>query len=172
MLISTPPAVVRPAAKAIPDVVTLFPEALKRMRSFDPPAFAKAQVYEADGVVAAKHGTTTAAGVVQWSFVFFTDNNTDPSATLSYGPAPKGFGRIVTSTSPFLEDVQITKVPKLSLAQAVARLDATKHTGAFDAVTLRNPLGPKATDPYYIFSFVAGPPIAVDVDTGQVLNFS
>jgi hypothetical protein len=126
-------------------------------------------VLEADGITKGGRGTRSASGVVAWRFVFQnpTGGNGIFSATLSYGPAPKGFGRVRGYRTPFLDDVVIRRAPRMTLAAAVRRLRRAGHTGRFYNVTLRNPLGPRVTNPLYIFAF-ARRFVGVDTVTGRV----
>lgn len=162
------------AARAIPDVTTLFTQAVKIVRGTHRPALAKAVVLEADGLTRGGtcnptgcfggRGVTSAAGIVGWRFVF----NNQPtrtqirSATLFYGPAPKRFGRVTTYRQPFLDDVNIAKVPRMTLRQAVGIVQRAGYRKPFFNVTLRNPLGPRRLHPLYIFGFASG---FVGVDT-------
>ena len=99
-----------------------------------------------------------ASGVVGWRLVF--DNQSShsrfASATVAYGPAPKAFGKVNGNPSPFLEDVVIAKAPRMTLSRAVTLLRRARYSMPFFNVTLRNPLGPKASKPLYIFGFANG----------------
>jgi hypothetical protein len=55
----------------------------------------------------------------------------------------------------------------MTLAQAVTRLRAAGYRQGFNAVTLRNPLGPKRSNPLYIFT-VSTKFVAVNTVTGKV----
>ena len=160
-------------------MTTLFQRAVKLVRATQRPRFAKAVVLEADGITRGGgcnlhgcfggRGVTTAAGVVAWRFVFNNQatRQTIRSATIYYGPAPKRFGRLTGYAAPFLDDVDIPKVPRMTLAQAVALVRRAGHRGKFFNVTLRNPLGPKRLNPMYIFGF-AGSFVGVDIVTKKV----
>lgn len=169
------------AAASIPDVTTLFGRAVTIIHATSRPTYAHAVVLEADGITRGGHcsplgcssgaGTRTAAGVVSWRFVF--DNQSTPysqyrSATLTYGPRPKAFGKVSGSPEPFLEDVVIAHAPRMTLSQAVALLRRAGHRAAFFNVTLRNPLGPKSSHPLYIFGYAHNAYVAVDTVTRKV----
>lgn len=156
--------------RSIPDVRQLFGHAVSRVRAAENGAFARAVIYEADGATTGGRGVTGAAGIVSWQFVL--DNPTPSSpylyATIDYGPAPKGFGAVSGHRMPYLEDVTIPTAPRMSLTRAVTLLRHAGYRGAFDGVTLRNPLGPKRTDPFYFFGMSSGGYVSVDVVTGRV----
>lgn len=171
-------------ASAIPDITVLFGRAVKTVQNTRPPTFARAVVLEADGITrggvctpmgcSGGRGTTTASGVVSWRFVF----NNQPSrsrfrsATITYGPPPRGFGAVKGFVSPFVEDVVIPRAPRLTLTQAVALLRRAGHRDPFFNVTLRNPLGPRKSNPLYIFGFAGNEYIAVNTVTKQVRPFA
>jgi hypothetical protein len=172
------------SAKPIPDVTVLFGRAVKIVRGTNPPTFSTATMLEADGLTrggrcsalncSGGSGTTSASGIVLWRFVL--DNQASGSrfatATLIYGPAPKGFGKVTGITSPFVEDAQIPKAPRMTLTQAVARLRKAGYRKPFFNVTLRNPLGPKPSKPLYIFGFAGGRFVAVNTVTNKVAPLS
>jgi hypothetical protein len=151
------------ARKPIPDVTVLIPRAVAKVRATDRPTFAGAQLFEADGMTPGGRCTPmgcsggravrTAAGIIEWRFVFGVTHSRFESATLFYGPAPKRFGRVTGFKAPFTEDVVITRAPRMSLAQAVALLRRAGYHQAFFNVSLRNPLGPRRSNPLYIFGF-------------------
>jgi hypothetical protein len=155
--------------RAIPDVQKLFRSAVAQVRAADHGVFARAVVFEADGSTRGGGLVHGAAGVLSWQFVL--DNPTPNSpyayATIPYGPSPKGFGAVAGHHLPYLEDVPITRAPVVSLASAVILLQRAGYRGGFSSVTMRNPLGPKATDAYYFFGTRHGY-VTVDVVTGKV----
>ena len=164
-----PPRVPAPAAAArplLPDITVLFAEAVKRVQATR--AFDKAIVYEADGT-ARKGGSTSASGIARWQFVFdnYASRSRFKSATISYGPSPRRFGPVKGSTQPFLEDVQISKAPRMTLPEAVKLLHTAGYGARFFTVTLRDPLGPQRTAPLYIFGF-RHRYVAVNTRTKQV----
>jgi hypothetical protein len=156
------------SAPTTPDVTVLFQRAVKLVHNTSRPTFAHAVMYEADGLTRGGRGTIRASGIVSWRFVLRNSTGRYASVTVSYGPPPKRFGQVVGHTSPFLEDVVIRRAPKLTLGQAVARLRQAGHRKPFFNVTLRNPLGPKRSNPLYIFGFGSGRFIAVDTVTKRV----
>jgi hypothetical protein len=162
------------AARGIPDVTTLFTRAVKVVRGTRRPTFTKAVVLEADGMTrggtcnptgcSGGRGVTSPAGIVAWRFVLNNQasRNRTASATLFYGPPPKRFGRVTGYRAPFLDDVDIPAVPRMTLTQAVSVVRRAGYRKPFFNVTLRNPLGPKRLRPLYIFGFASG---FVGVDT-------
>jgi hypothetical protein len=154
---------------ATPGIQKLFVQAVARVRAAGHGTFAKAVVYEADGSTRRGAVVKTAAGVATWQFVLDnpTPGSPDPSVVVNFGPAPKGFGPVVGHSSPFLEDVAITKPPAISLVRAITLLNTAGYTAGFSSVTLRNPLGPTTTNPSYYFGTPDGG-VAVDAVTGKV----
>jgi hypothetical protein len=160
-------------ARSIPDVQQLYGSATRHVRHSNKGLLAKAVLYEADGSTADGHGVSSAAGMTRWRFVF--DNPTPKSryasATIAYGPRPKGYGRVTAYKAPFLEDYEITRAPKISLRTAVASLRRAGHSGLFNGVTLRDPIAPPFDGALYIFTFVASGKVtylAVSATTGKV----
>lgn len=170
--------------QAIPDVSVLFPQAVKRVRQSGHGTFARATVLEADGITRGGQcghaGCTggqpvaTAGGIVAWRFVFQnpTPHSRHASVTLSYGPPPKRFGRVTGHVEPFLEDVRIARAPRMTVAEAVSLLRHAGYRRRFSSVTLRRPLGPRRTNPLYIFTLTDGRYVAVDTRTGTVRPFT
>ena len=99
---------------------------------------------------------------MRWQFVMRNGGRRFASVTVSYGPPPKRFGRVIGHLSPFLEDVVIPRAPKMTLTRAVSVLRRAGHRKPFFNVTLRNPLGPKRGNPLYIFGYPGRDFIAVD----------
>ncbi len=156
------------AATPLPDVTTLIGPATTRVRATNKSQFGRDVLYEADGATRAGKPVSTAAGIVSWKFVFDgTPGSKYQSAFLTYGPAPKKFGKVVGVKSPFLEDVAIPRAPTMTVAQALVRVRKAGYRKGFSGVTLRNPLGPRKSNPLYIFTF-APKFIAVDTVTGKV----
>jgi hypothetical protein len=159
---------------ATPDVTVLFGRAVQIVHATRRPTFARAVVFEADGTTAGGRLVSSASGIVKWRFVF--DNTASQSrfasATLFYGPPPVRFGRVKGIRSPFLEDVDIPRAPKMTLGQAVTLLRKAGFRQGFFTVTLRNPLGPKRLHPNYIFGMAGGTFIGVDTVTKRVSRFS
>jgi hypothetical protein len=148
-----------------PDVTKLFDQALAKVRA--QPEYLQAQVLEAEGLPKGNGSVVSPRKIVRWRFVF---QNTTPgsdhaSATLKYRDGE--FARVVGHTEPFLEDAVIDKAPKMTLAEAVARLDRAGFDEGFSSVTLRSPLGPKTVPPLYIFTFPVEY-VAVNTKNGKV----
>ena len=137
------------------------------------PAFRHGVVLEAEGFTRGGRVTTSARGIVRWTFRFggFSSASQFMSAAITYRAA-SGFGHLVRSRLPVLEDVEIRKTPRLTLRRAVKLLRAAGHRGGFGNVTLRNPLGPKRGNPLYIFGFAGGSFVAVDTVTKKVAPIS
>lgn len=156
------------AAAPLPDVTTLIDPATTRVRATDKPQFQHDVLYEADGSTRGGKPVSSVAGVVSWRFVFDgTQGSKYASATVTYGPAPKRFGKVIGHKQPFLEDVPIPRAPTMTLAQALTRARRAGYRRGFSGVTLRNPLGPKRSNPLYIFTF-SPRFVAVDTVTGKV----
>jgi hypothetical protein len=84
------------SAAPLPDVTVLIGRATARVRATDKPQFRRDVLYEADGSTRGGRPVSSAAGVVSWRFVFDgTPGSKYASATLTYGPAPKRFGKVV-----------------------------------------------------------------------------
>ena len=120
------------AAAALPDVTTLIGPATTRVRAANKPQFKRDVLYEADGATRGGKPVSSVAGIVSWRFVFDgTPGSKYQSAFLTYGPAPRKFGKAVGVKSPFLEDVPIPRAPTMTLAQALARVrKAGYHLGS------------------------------------------
>jgi hypothetical protein len=156
------------AAAPLPDVTTLIGPATARVRSTDKRQFGRDVLYEADGSTRGGKPVSSTAGIVSWRFVFDgTPGSKYASATLTYGPAPKRFGKVVGVKQPFLEDVPIPRAPTMALAQALTRVRRAGYRQGFSGVTLRNPLGPTRSNPLYIF-LLSPKFVAVDTVTGKV----
>lgn len=159
--------------RALPDVRQLFSTAVTHVRDAGDGAFARAVLFEADGSTRGGRTVTRATGVSSWEFVL--DNPTQNSpyayATVTYGPSPKGWGRVAGHHLPYLEDVPIRSAPVVSLASAVVLLRRAGFTSGFSSVTLRNPLGPTTTNPSYFFGTRHGY-VAVDAVIGTVAHAS
>ena len=85
------------------------------------------------------------------------------------------FGRFTGVRSPFVEDLNIPKPPKMTLRTAVSKLRAAGHRQPFENVTLRWPLaGRPGPEPLYIFGFAStrDPYVSVGTKSGRVRRFS
>jgi hypothetical protein len=70
---------------------------------------------------------------------------------------------------PWLEDVVIKWPVQMDLPQANELKEKAGYKEPYGAVTLRNPLGPKLSNPYFIFGGNPTKPyIFVDTVTGEV----
>lgn len=156
-----------------PDVTVLIRQATTRVHA--KAGFSKAVLLEADGTTNGKK-VTVESGISKWRFVF--QNQTTPgfkfaSAFLNYS---KGhFGSVVAVKAPFLEDRNITSIPKLTLTRAIAKLRAAGYKSGFFNVTLRWPLNPGNPETLYIFGFGSSakhPYVAVGTKTGKVKPIS
>lgn len=184
MLLSAPDAAAANHPAAIPDVTVLFGRALQAVHNTKRPTYSRAIVLEADGITKGGRCTTegclggqgvlTAAGVVSWRFVFdnYSSRSRFKSATIYYGPAPKGFGGVTGYVDPFFGDDRIPNAPKMTLSQAVSLMRRAGYRRAFFNVTLRSPTGPKRSNPLYIFGFPNRAYPSVDTVTKQVRQFS
>jgi hypothetical protein len=149
------PAAMAGLAAGAPYPNALIGQATKMVRA--KAGFSKAVLLEADGTPKAGTKVKTAMGIVNWRFVY--NNQLSPgftfrSAALYYKNGK--FGRFAPNKSPFVEDRNISTVPKMTLATAIQKLRKAGHTGPFGAVTLRYPLGPGFTETLYIFTFGSG----------------
>jgi len=175
ILVAVPGSVAASASRraTIPDVTVLFGRAVHVVRRTSRPTFARAVVLEVDGVTRGGKKVTTAAGIIEWRFVF--DNQLSrsrfSSATIVYGPRPAKFGKVNGYRQPFLEDLRLSKAPKMTLAAAVARLKQAGFSKGFFNVTLRKPVARRRLNPLYIFTIGAGRFVAVDTVTKRVQRF-
>ena len=126
--------------------------------------YPEAKLYEADGV-ATDGPTTEASGINRLRVVFQNADNTTVMITEeSYGE----FGKPILFDSPWLGDVVIEWPIDMDLPKAIELKNKAGYTEAFNTVTLRNPLGPRRTNPFFIFGNQSGTFIFVDVVTGAV----
>jgi hypothetical protein len=127
--------------------------------------YPQAKLYEADGT-ASGGPTKDPAKIDQLRVVFQNkDNTTVIIKETGYGE----FGQPELIHSPWVEDVVIQWPVKMDLPQANESKEKAGYTEPYGAVTLRNPLGPTLSNPYFIFGGVPSKPyIFVDTVTGQV----
>ncbi len=127
--------------------------------------YPKARLYEADGTASAGP-TTDPAKIDQLRVVFWNENNTTVIIkSTGYGE----FGEPVLIDEPWLEDVIIQWPVKMDLPQANELKEKAGYKEPYGAVTLRNPLGPTRSNPYFIFGGNPSKPyIFVDTVTGEV----
>lgn len=127
--------------------------------------YPKAKLYEADGI-ASGGPTTDPAQIDEMRVVFRNENNTTVIIKeTAYGE----FGEPQLIKSPWLEDVIIQWPVRMDLPRANQLKEDAGYREAYGAVTLRNPLGPKLGNPYFIFGGnPVKPYIFVDTVTGEV----
>lgn len=127
--------------------------------------YPNAKLLEADGT-ASGGPTTTPTQVDQLRVVFQNENNTTVIIKeSSYGE----FGEPQLFNQPWTEDVAIKWPVAMDLDEANALKEAAGYKEAYGAVTLRNPLGPKRSNPYFIFGGNPSEPyIFVDTVTKEV----
>lgn len=150
-----------PASK---DVTVLIPQATKMVRA--KPGFSKAVLLEADGTPLSGK-VTTAAGIKKWRFVYNNQGTKGfkfASAALYYKNGK--FTSFVKHEDPFVEDKNISAVPKMTLTTAIAKLRAAGHKQPFGDVTLRWPIR-GWSEPLYIFG-IGAKFWAVGTKTGKV----
>lgn len=123
-----------------------------------------AQLYEADGI-ASTGPTTDPLKVDLLRVVFRYNTGTVIIKSTGWGE----FGAPVFIPEPWLEDVVIAWPVKMDLDEANTLKNRAGYTQTYGTVTLRNPLGPKPGNPYFIFGGNPGQPyVFVDTVTGQV----
>ena len=127
--------------------------------------YPKAVLYEADGTASAGP-TTNPAMIDQLRVVFRNENNTTVIIkSISYSD----FGKPELIKEPWLEDIVIKWPVKMDLPEANQLKEKAGYKEPYGAVTLRNPLGPTKSNPYYIFGGNPSQPyIFVDTVTGDV----
>lgn len=127
--------------------------------------YPNAKLLEADGTASA--GPTTDPEKIDQLRVVFSnvDNSTVIIRETGYGE----FGKPQLIHEPWLEDVIIQWPVKMDLPDANRLKEQAGYKSAYGAVTLRNPLGPKPGNPYFIFGGnPAEPYVFVDTVTGAV----
>ena len=127
--------------------------------------YPEAKLYEADGV-ATGGPTTDPAKIDQLRVVFRNVGNTTVIIKeIAYGE----FGQPQLIREPWLEDVVIQWPISMDLPQANKLKEEAGFKNPYTTVTLRNPLGPTRSNPYFIFGGNPQQPyIFVDTVTGQV----
>lgn len=126
--------------------------------------YPEAKLYEADGV--ASGGPTRDPNKIDTMRVVFQnpDNTTVIIKSTTWGE----FGAPTLIKEPWLEDVVIQWPVDMDLPKATELKNAAGFDGPFNTVTLRNPLGPKKTNPFFIFGDGSGAYVFVDTVTGEV----
>ncbi len=127
--------------------------------------YPEAKLYEADGI-ALDGPTTDPANINQLRVVFQNvDNSTVIIKETGYGE----FGEPQLIPEPWLEDIVIPWPVEMDLPEANSLKEAAGYTNAYTTVTLRNPLGPKPSNPYFIFGGNPSEPyVFVDTITKEV----
>lgn len=127
--------------------------------------YPKARLYEVDGI--ATGGPTTDPNKIDYMRVVFqnADNTTVIIETIKWGE----FGEPQLIKQPWVGDLVIDWPIKMDLPEATKLKEQAGFPEPFANVTLRNPLGPTRTNPFFIFGTNPSHPyIFVDVVTGQV----
>lgn len=129
--------------------------------------YPKAKLYEADGV-ATRGETSDPAQIDKLRVVFQNENNsTVIIKSTGYGE----FGEPQLIQEPWLEDVVIQWPVTMDLPEANTLKEQAGFKDKYTTVTLRNPLGPKRGNPYFIFGRnPAEPYIFVDTVTHKVYS--
>ena len=126
--------------------------------------YPQAKLYEADGV--ASGGPTTDPNDIDQLRVVF--QNIDNSTVIIKTDGWCEYGEPDLIHEPWLEDVVIDWPVDMDLPKATQLKEEAGYTGAFVNVTLRNPMGPTKSNPYFIFGQEDGPYVFVDTVTGEV----
>jgi hypothetical protein len=127
--------------------------------------YPNAKLYEADGT-SSTGLTTDPLKIDQLRVVFQNSNNT---TVIIKSTGWGTFGEPILIPEPWLEDVVIKWPVEMDLDEANQLKEAAGYKQPYGAVTLRNPLGPKIGNPYYIFgSNPMQPYIFVDTVTKEV----
>lgn len=127
--------------------------------------YPEAKLYEADGV--ASSGPTTDPNKIDQLRVVFQnpDNTTVIIKSTTWGE----FGDPVLYNEPWLGDIVIDWPIDMDLPKANELKEQAGYKEPYANVTLRNPLGPTASNPYFIFGTNPNHPyIFVDTVTGEV----
>lgn len=127
--------------------------------------YPQAILYEADGF-ASEGPTIDPAKIDRLRIVFQNVNNsTLIIKEIGYGE----FGKPQLIPEPWLEDIVIPWPIAMDLPKANTLKEEAGYRQPYGAVTLRNPLGPTQSNPYFIFGGnPAEPYIFVDTVTGKV----
>ena len=137
--------------------------------------YKKAIFLEADGTPKPGTKVKTAAGIVNWRLVYDNQPGQNQYKTVFMFAKSGKLGPPVPNKSLFEESRRIQSLPKMTLAQAVAKLRAAGHRQPFGAATLRYPIGVGFNQPLYIFTFGGGDNVtywAVGTKNGKVRPLS
>lgn len=131
--------------------------------------FPAAKLYEADGT-ATGGSTTDPAQINHLKVVFQNENN---STVIIQETAYGEFGEPELFPYPWADDLVIEWPIEMDLPKANELKEQAGFTEPYSNVTLRNPLGPKITNPFFIFGVDHNEPyIFVDTVTGEVTQGS
>lgn len=123
-------------------------------------------LYEADG--SASKGETTKVEDIDTLRVVFARPE-DGTTIIIKSTGYDTFDEPVVIPEPWLEDVVIPWPVEMTLSYANELKEKAGYKKTYVCVTLRNPLGPKFTNPYFIFGDnYHHPYIFVDTVTGEV----
>lgn len=127
--------------------------------------YPEAKLYEVDGE-SSTGLTTDPLNIDKLRVVFQNSNNT----TIIIKSTGWGeFGEPILIDEPWLGDIVIDWPIDMELVEANKLKEAAGYRGAYADVVLRNPLGPKVTNPFYIFGSNPDEPyIFVDTITKEV----
>ncbi len=127
--------------------------------------YPEAKLYEADG--SSSSGPTTDPLKIDTLRVVFRNEN---NSTVIIKSTEWGeFGEPELIPEPWLEDIVIDWPVEMDLADANKLKEEAGYSEPYATVTLRNPLGPKKSNPYYIFGGNPSEPyIFVDTVTKEV----
>lgn len=125
-----------------------------------------AVLYEADG--SASKGETTRPEEIDTIRVVCTRPEDGATIIVKITDSDK-VGKPIFIPEPWLEDVVIAWPVEMTLLHASQLKEQTGYKDPYVCVTLRNPLGPERTNPYFIFGDNKHQPyIFVDTVTGLV----
>lgn len=133
--------------------------------------YPKARLFEADGV-ASEGPTIDPLKIDQLRVVFDNEGQTVIIKETGYGE----FGEPELFNQPWIEDIVIEWPVNMDLDQASKLKEEAGYTNGYYTVTLRNPLGPKLGNPYFIFDDINSKSdcactkryVFVDTGTGEV----
>lgn len=121
-------------------------------------------LYEAEAV-SSNGATIDPAQLDQMKVIFQYGADTVVIKSTGYGE----FGEPILIKEPWVGDVVIKWPIPMDLPEANILKEQAGYKEPYNAVILRNPLGPTPTNPFFIFGLDSGLPyIFVDVVTGEV----
>ena len=109
--------------------------------------YPEAKLYEADGT-ATKGPTTDPANIDQLRVVF---QNVKNSTVIIKSSGYDEFGLPELIDEPWCEDIAIQWPINMDLVEANELKEKAGYKEPYETVTLRNPLGPTISNPYFIF---------------------